>query len=150
MKLDLSPFTKLLEGLIQEVPPNVEESLDVLTEIGVTNAKSSKIFKNRTGRLRSEISSLRNGSFARQVISPTEYAKWVEFGNRPGGTGERIYPKRAKALRFVINGKVLFRRWVRSHGPLPYMAPARQLVSTFLPDLINSRLERLVHKFSSQ
>lgn len=144
--IDFSKFTKMLEGIISDLKPTVEDALDTLAEIAVTNAKSSTLFKNQTGTLRREIAFRKNGSFIRDVISPTPYAKYVEFGNRPNGTGDRIYPKKAGALRFVINGQTLFRNRVRSHGPLPYMGSAHKFTQSFLPNLVRNKFERLVQK----
>lgn len=80
----------------------------------------------------------------RTVIADTSYAGYVEFGNGP--PGGKIYPKRAKALRFVIDGKVLFRKWVRTSKPRPFMGNARTLMVSFIPDLFNSSIGRMIQK----
>lgn len=145
-RLDFSKFIAQLEGISKDLTPTVSAALDTLAEIGSSNAKSSTLFKNRTGRLRKSITFTRNGEFIRKVAAPTSYAGYVEYGNRPGGTGQRIYPTRAKALRFVMNGQIVFRKWVRSHGPLPFMGNARKLVTSFLPTFIHDKLTDLVQR----
>lgn len=148
LKVDSSKLIAALKGISNELDSVISSSLDTLAEIGASNARSSRLFKNRSGTLRREIKFTRDGEMARRVIADTNYAGYVEFGNRPGGTGQRIYPKRAKALRFEVDGKVIFRKWVRSHGPLPFMGKARDLMVSFIPDLFENNLGRLFQKHS--
>jgi hypothetical protein len=144
--VNVSAFSKALSGIRSELPSVIERSLTTLAEIGATNAKSSRIFKNRTGNLRKNIKFTVDGEYARSVIADTGYAFYVEFGNNQ--KGDKIYPKRAKALRFVIDGEVIFRKWVKSHGPLPFLGPARELVVSMAPVILGGDVERLIQKHS--
>lgn len=47
-----------------------------------------------------------------RIFSTKKYAEHVEHGTRP----HIIRARRAKALRFVANGKTVFRKWVRHPG----------------------------------
>lgn len=144
MKVDTSALVSALSAIRSELPGVVASSLDTLAEIGVTNAKSSRLFKDQTGALRRRIQFLRDGDTARTVIADTNYAGYVEFGNGPPGS--KIYPKKAKALRFNLDGQIVFRKWVRAHGPLPFMGNARNLMVSFIPDLFSSNIERMINK----
>lgn len=69
----------------------------------------------RTGRYRDGFQVKRNFT-ARgpgwQVFNPVEYAPYIEEGTRP----HVIRPKRAKALRFVVDGRVVYARIVHHPG----------------------------------
>lgn len=76
----------------------------------------------RSGRLAHSIG-LKQATIGRRVVatgSDISYAAIQEYGGVIQGTGEKIYPKRAKVLRFIKTkgpeaGAVKFRKWVRSH-----------------------------------
>ena len=140
--VDASKLLSALKGIRQELPSVVNASLDTLARAGVTNAQSSTVFKNQTGKLRKGIQFRVNGTYKREVFADQPYAFYVEEGNNQ--KGPRIYPKNGKALRFVINGQVLFRKWVRSHGPLRFMRPARDLVESLIPVILLGDIERLI------
>jgi hypothetical protein len=146
IEFDFTKFLKQLEGIQKDLEPTVSETLDTLANIAITNAKSTTLFKDRTGTLRREIKFVKNGALIRDVVADTGYAGYVERGNDPGGG--RIYAKHAKALRFVINGQVLFRKWVRAAKPRPFMQAAQTLTESFLPDFAQNRLNNLVDKHS--
>ena len=66
-----------------------------------------------------------------QIIDNTkEYAQYVEYGRGP------VYAVNAKALRFVINGEVLFRKSV---GPMK--------AQPFVKDSLNSASGKFNHVF---
>lgn len=144
IRFDASALITALKAIQAELPAVIEGSLDTLAEIGATNAKSTRLYRNRTGLLRRETKWLKAGALMRTVIADTGYASYIENGNDPGGG--RIYPRRAKALRFVIDGKVIFRKSVRAAKPRPFMAEARRTLIQFIPSLIESDLERLFQK----
>ena len=65
----------------------------------------------RTGRLRDSIRVARIGRF--RLVGPTvPYAPYVEFGTRP----HVIRPRRARALRFEVEGRTVFAMYVRHPG----------------------------------
>ena len=90
----------------------------------------------RTGALRESITILITNGGLGAVISPhVGYQVFVEFGT--GTRGEFpghpivITPKKAKVLRFVVNGRVVYAKKVVSPGmaPRPYMRPAAERVA---------------------
>lgn len=142
-KVDNKEFLKQLKRIQENLPSVVDSTLDALSSIAVTNAKSTTLFKNgNPARLRSEIRFVTNGAFSRVIESPTPYAKYVEFGNNQNGP--IIRPKNKKALRFVINGQVLFRKFVKAHPPLPYMKTAYNTMMRFIPSLMERQIARLI------
>lgn len=145
-KADVSDFCKALEAIRNALPVTVERSLNTIAEVGVSNAKSSTLFKDRTGALRRRIQFLNDGALARTVIADTNYAGYVNFGNGPPGT--KIFAKRKKVLRFEIDGVMIFRKWVRAHKPLPFMNNARDMMVSLAPIILGSDIEQLINKHS--
>ncbi len=121
----------------------VDVSLNNVSQKIVDEAKLTTAFKgNSSTGLRQAIKFIDNGSLAKTVIADKWYAYYVEFGNNQ--KGPYIYPVRAKALRFYYNGQIMFRKWVRSHGPLPFLYPAYQKVRPEIVPEINRVLSNLV------
>lgn len=139
--MDAMSLIESLQRIQAELPGAINRALDGLSEIAVSNAKSSTLFKGN-GPLRKTIAFKKAGEFARDVIAPVSYAAYVEFGNNQNGP--IIRPKNARALRFRINGKIVFRKWVRAHGPLPFMNNARIHSMKFIPDLFNIEINRII------
>jgi len=96
---------------------------------GVVEAARSKAPK-RSGYLASQISSVVEKDSA-AIYAKAPYSAYVEFGTRP----HLILPKRARALRFEVDGEVVFARRVHHPGtqPQPYLFPA---VYEAIPELI--------------
>lgn len=110
---------------------------------GASEARTKHLFTNRTGKLersivgrvtgsRTSVGIVRDGilrvSSSRTPLEPNDgahfgiieakekYASFVEGGRGP------VIVRNAKALRFVIGGRVFFRRSVRAAKPFPFMA----------------------------
>lgn len=67
--------------------------------------------EGKTGKLRRTLRILARGDgFVVAFAQP--YAGFVEFGTRP----HMIFPRKAKALRFVVGGRVVFAKHVRHPG----------------------------------
>ncbi|AVO21722.1 tail assembly chaperone [Mycobacterium phage GodPhather] len=62
------------------------------------------------------------------VHAMADYALYVHEGT--GGPSRRIYPRRAKALRFNIGGRVLYRAWVRGVRARPFLRNAALRIAT--------------------
>ena len=106
-----------LEGLLRRFADRVVE------------AARSKALK-RSGYLASQISSVVEKDSA-AIYAKAPYSAYVEFGTRP----HLILPKRARALRFEVDGEVVFARRVHHPGtqPQPFLFPA---VYEAIPELI--------------
>lgn len=94
-----------------------------LTKAATTATALAREFApKRTGRLARSIGIKQAAVGVRVVATGSDipYAAIQEYGGVIRGSGEKIYPRRAKVLRFVKTrgpeaGQVKFRKWVRSH-----------------------------------
>src|SRR5665213_811022 len=133
-------FKQLLNQLheIQSKLPSAIEQAVVDTAIeGAVLARNNMNFShNGSSGLKSESKTYgeQTGKYSARLIANTFYATWVEFGNGP--PGGKIYPIWAKALRFQINGQDVFRKWVRTSKPKPFMAPTFNQLVGLLPQNI--------------
>lgn len=96
-------------------------TLDAAIEAAKASAKSTTLWKDQSGTTRSSIRSERTG--LRGFVEAGGAAKFLEEGTKP-----HLIVAHGKALRFVVEGNVLFRKWVRHPGtaPRPFMREARQ------------------------
>jgi hypothetical protein len=124
--VDLSSFRRVAAKSIERLQTGVRDAVRNAAQEGAEEAKRVGRFKDHTGKLRSGIVAeyIRSSdSSARwDIVSKMKYSKFVEQGTRP----HVIVPVRALALRFVINGQVIFARKVNHPGskPYPFMGPA--------------------------
>jgi HK97 gp10 family phage protein len=128
VKSDYRSVAEVLES-------GLEGLLRRFAEKAVESAQSRA--PKRTGYLASQISSVVEGGSA-TIYAKAPYSAYVEFGTRP----HPILPKRAKALRFEVDGEVVFARRVHHPGtqPQPFLF---QAVYEAIPDLVDG-LRRLV------
>lgn len=139
--IDSSAFRDALKNIANNLPSTVDKILNDLAIIGQQSASTSTLYKGTTLRKRIII---QDGSLAKTILADAPYAYWVENGNGPPGS--KIYPKSAKALRFVIDGQVFFRKWVRASAPRPFMQEAHNLILSQANQVINSRFKELYGK----
>jgi len=80
--------------------------------------------RRRSGNLAASIRRQKVGDYGAEVGTNVFYAKYVELGTKP----HTIAARRAKFLRFEVNGEVIFRRKVRHPGtkPMPCLFPAAE------------------------
>lgn len=144
IKVDVSQFVNALQNIINDLPNAVEASLDEIGRVGEAHAKATTLYKGNN--LRNNTKFVSEGEFTKAVVADTPYAGYVEFGNNQ--QGDKIYPKHAKALRFEVEGQVIFRKWVRAHGPLPFMSQARDEMVSQGTGIIEKHLANLLSKYS--
>lgn len=94
---------------------NARQALGQAAALAVHSAKTSSRYKSRTGELARSIHRAPMGAWAWKISADAPHAAYVEFGTRP----HRIDARRAKALRFVQHGRVVFRRSVQHPGTQP-------------------------------
>lgn len=143
IEVDITDFAASCEHLIANLAGAMDTALDKIGKIGQASAAGSTLYKGN-GNLRKNIKYVENGQFTKSVVADTPYAGYVEFGNNQQGS--IIHAKNAKALRFVVNGEVIFRKWVRAHGPLPFMAKAREDMIQATPGILRDMFEDLVRR----
>lgn len=62
------------------------------------------------------------------VHANTDYALYVHQGT--GGPERRIYPRRARALRFQVGGRTVYAAWVRGVKARPFLRNAALRVAS--------------------
>jgi hypothetical protein len=83
---------------------------------------------------------LKNGRIVR-IRSPKHYASYIEYGTRAHG------PVRARALRFVIGGRVIFARRVRGIRPRKFLYKATWAAGRNLETSLAQGMARLAREF---
>ena len=114
-------FSRVIERFIAELAERTEK---------VMREKAPE----RTGRLKQSIRKIVKPS--RAVIGPTvPYAIYVEYGTRP----HEILPVRAKALRFEVDGKVVFAARVHHPGtkPQPFVRETAEEIQDEIPEIFH-------------
>lgn len=126
VSVDLSSFRQQARRTVDALQDAALHAPRVAAQEGAAEAKRVGGWQNRTGRLRAGIVARfvrgSESSVTWEILSPTPYAKFIENGTRP----HVIVPRNAKALRFVVNGQVVFAKKVNHPGTRAYpaMGPA--------------------------
>lgn len=77
--------------------------------------------------------------FSGYVLADKPYAEYLEFGN--DAKGPYIYPVRAKALHFMVGGKDVFVKKVRSHKAYNFMSDAGDKLEDRIQEIFLSHLK---------
>jgi hypothetical protein len=134
---------KFIQRLIRELPKTVDKALDEIGDVAYHSVINTTRFKNYgNSGLRGATKIIPNGEYSREILSDKPYAFWVEEGNNQ--KGPYIYPVRAQALHFFIDGEEIFAKKVRSHGPLPYFTDAHNDVETHAHHIIENEINNLI------
>ena len=108
-KIDCGSLLSKLDKLAANLPVAV---FDALQECGDLVAKEES--QRTKGKMAQSFITYRQGNA--QIIDNTKfYAKWIQFG-RPA-----IKAKKAKALRFWIDGEIVFCKSAKAAPPQPFM-----------------------------
>ncbi|MEM0382405.1 MAG: HK97 gp10 family phage protein [Nitrososphaerota archaeon] len=118
--IGLDKLAAALRRMASQTGPGVEEGIRELSKLFQSEAASRVPVK--TGRLKSSIQTRCEGSIRYVVEATAPYAGYVEYGS----TSHLIEPTKSRALRFSIDGRVIYARRVRHPGsaPRPYWRPA--------------------------
>ncbi|MEM2177034.1 MAG: HK97 gp10 family phage protein [Archaeoglobaceae archaeon] len=105
--INLKEFSKELEEKV------LQRFVDALADYAMQAMKEAA--PKRTGRLVQSIQK-HVGRLSAQVGTDVEYAIYVEFGTRP----HEIRPVHARALRFEVDGRIVFAARVWHPGTIPH------------------------------
>jgi hypothetical protein len=134
----------LLEKLLNALPGQIEKAAHLTLleagNLGQEAARNTNRFKNN-GPLRAATNFHETGEYTGFVLADKSYAIFLEDGNNAGGAF--IYPVHAKALHFKIDGKDIFAKKVRSHGPLPFMKDAQEKVENNIEEIFNKNFDKI-------
>jgi HK97 gp10 family phage protein len=133
---ELERFEKSLRSMSDRAPEAADKGVEK-TGRRVESTASIKAPKD-TGRLANSIHMQYRGLMQRAVVAATDYAKAVEFGRGP------IVAEEGSALRFEIDGELLFRKSVSGAPPQPYMRPALRQHKRDLNEDMRTEVERMV------
>lgn len=123
-ELDASEFCKDLHQSGERLAEGAKLALRRAVHQTVELAQLSGLYTNRTYKLFNSIKPSFADDFRGDVTANAPYARFMEEGTR----AHFIFPRRARALRFVQNGQVRFAAWVFHPGTKsrPFMHQARE------------------------
>lgn len=126
--VDARDALRALSALGRDVVRGADGALDDAAAAAWLSARSTTLFTDRTGKLRSTLLvrvGARSGELTRTLWAPMPYASYLNDGTRGPYP---IVPRRAKFLRFVQNGQVRFSRGVMHPGisARPFMTGAER------------------------
>ncbi|WP_044639737.1 HK97 gp10 family phage protein [Risungbinella massiliensis] len=109
---------------LPELSAKVTDAVEYAVKLTADDAKKNLWINSPidTGRLSLSWRQNRISQLRYMVYTKVKYAKWVNDGTGIyGPTGRPITPKRAKYLRFEINGQVIYAKSVRGQKGQKYV-----------------------------
>jgi len=116
-----------LRSHVDRFPADVDRFTQHIALLVVEKAK--ELVRVKTGALRRSIDMIRVEPRHYLVRATARHAPWVERGRGP------VEAKQAKALRFEVEGRILFRRRVGPARARPFLRPALEWARAQAPDL---------------
>jgi hypothetical protein len=132
----------------QEHAATVQRELEAAGQVGEDHPRQFATFKHRTGALanatKAKVVRTSGGHLVR-ILNPKKYAAAIDSGARP----HRIEARRARFLRFVAGGKVIYRRAVNHPGNKPYkfLYRARNAAYRVAGPNLEAGMARIAKKF---
>ena len=116
--------------------------VDAALAAAEASKRATTMWSDRTGETRGSIRARVSGNGLSARVSVAGAAKFLEGGTRP----HVIRAKNTQALRFMVQGVVVFRRSVNHPGtkPRPFVAEAReravQMLSYCIPEFLGAAI----------
>lgn len=145
--INTSRIRKALTELNAAITKGAFASATIAAKMAHVSAKTTRMFNDRTGGLRQ---SIKQGSFVGYpstfVAAYASHARFVNDGTRP----HEIRARNARALRFVMNGSVMFRARVMHPGtaPRPFMMAAFLVGWGALRRALNDHTNAAISRFN--
>lgn len=136
LAVELALDTTLLEGALRGSDERIQRArtrfLDQASRVTIDEMR--RLAPARTGRLRDSIQILERREEQVSVGPTVDYVKHVVRGTGP----HEILPRRARALRFEMDGQVVFAKRVQHPGTEPkrFVEDTALQISEVLPDLM--------------
>lgn len=140
---DISLDTKLIEAVFGS--DSARAFLDRALDLTAQSLQGNMVIEAPidTGRLRGSIQFPEKVASLKYAISiNARYWEWLQFGTPP----YVIKPRTKKVLRFEVNGKVVFAKFVNHPGikPNPFIDRAIDKTSPKVPDLVSIALDEVL------
>jgi len=88
------------------------DAIAAASKASLSRISGGAYFKNRTGKTAKSFSIERSGEWQGAIVSRSPVAAFMDRGTKP----HPIVARRARALRFTIDGRTIFARSVRHPG----------------------------------
>jgi hypothetical protein len=141
--VDLRAFQRMRREYTSAIPRIRQDAVQTAVRMGAEHARTKHQHTRRSGTLTSRATLfgriVRNTARTTvgEIANTTFYVRWVEFGRGP------VHAIRAKALRFRLDGVVVFRQSVGPARPRPFMRQAGNFARFVLRDQLNRKLNQL-------
>lgn len=132
IQLDTGKAVSQLDNLISDLPKAID---DALWECGELIAAEES--KRTKGKLSQSFYTYRDGD-TQIVDNSKEYAQYVEYGRGP------VRAINAKALRFVIDGQVFFRKSVGPMKAQPFVNASIKAASSKFQSIYEKHINALI------
>lgn len=143
--VDGKAFLRDLKQLEQDLHNDTKEAMQHAVEEAERHAKTTALFQDRTGVLRSQIVSWHTDTTG-EVAANASYARWVESGTQPHLIVGNPF------LRFEWRGEWVSFRAVNHPGtqPRPFMQRAGEWGEAVLFDGLSAFTQDAIRKFNSR
>ncbi len=132
MSIDLSNVIDQLDKLMNDLPETVDQAMQECGQLVIQEES-----KNTKGKLSESFYTYKDGD--QQIIDTDKaYAQYVEYGRGP------VRAINAKALRFIINGEVIFRKSVGPMAAQPFVRQSLTSASTSFTNIFDKHIKRLI------
>jgi hypothetical protein len=142
IQIEASEFLRNLATIERRVLDAARLGVDQVAKVAYRSARETTLFKDQTGELRGTLDILDRGTYGRRLTAPAKHARYIESGSKP----HRITAKNVPFLRFVIGGKVFYKRSVNHPGTAarPFMQNAAAAGAQAMAVILNEAAERAV------
>lgn len=138
-RVDTKAARSSLEKLRLHFDTAVERAMQDAVDAGVSHARTTRLFNDRTGETRASVQGLAGATTGRIVAGGA--AKFLENGS--------VHPEQSgKLWRFVVNGEVIFTRKIKAYtvAARPFMAQARDHAILVFEHAVNHYLTTAVEE----
>jgi hypothetical protein len=142
--IDAKHLLNKLQNIKAGLANAIDDGLSEAATKGAAIAKDvgAKHFKHASASgLLSKIKPMRASAFQHSILADAPYASYVEFGRG------WVFPVKAKALRFVIDGQVIFAKSAKPSKPVSFMgAAATELQNGLLDRIMAQHIAALIQR----
>jgi hypothetical protein len=137
MHIDSSAFVEWFKAAEEKLKTQTRRALELTAEASIIYAKTTTLFKRRTGALHSSLKPRIFGNTRARVSADGGHAHFIENGTKAHWIPKSNSGKR-KMLRFMWNGEIIFRRrvWHPGTKARPFMKAAQAQATPLFSRLV--------------